>query len=230
MNIHRFLPVFWLAGMLSAQNPGKKAPELSPVDRYIADSEARAARVEDRTPGSLWRPGAALEFLGRDLRAYAIDDLLTILVAENADAVRSGTVDTQRNSSARASVDAFGGRLNPGGALTNLAGASSAVRLDGRGSTARQTVLTTSLSARVTHVLANGYLVVEGKKRVVVNSENQLVTVRGVVRPVDIGFDNTVPSARLAEMEVSVAGRGVVNDAIRRPNFLYRLLLGILPF
>jgi flagellar L-ring protein precursor FlgH len=34
----------------------------------------------------------------------------------------------------------------------------------------------------------------------------------------------------LAELEVLVDGRGVVNDAVRRPNFLYRLLLGLLPF
>jgi len=31
-------------------------------------------------------------------------------------------------------------------------------------------------------------------------------------------------------MEVRVNGKGVVEDAIRRPNFLYRLVLGLLPF
>jgi flagellar L-ring protein precursor FlgH len=31
-------------------------------------------------------------------------------------------------------------------------------------------------------------------------------------------------------MEIRVNGKGVVGDAIRRPFFLYRLLLGILPF
>jgi hypothetical protein len=31
-------------------------------------------------------------------------------------------------------------------------------------------------------------------------------------------------------MELTINGRGVVNDVIHRPNFLYRLLLGILPF
>jgi hypothetical protein len=31
-------------------------------------------------------------------------------------------------------------------------------------------------------------------------------------------------------MEVQVNGKGVVNDSIRRPFFLYRLLLGLLPF
>jgi hypothetical protein len=31
-------------------------------------------------------------------------------------------------------------------------------------------------------------------------------------------------------MEIHIDGKGVVNDAIRRPFFLWRLLLGILPF
>jgi hypothetical protein len=39
-----------------------------------------------------------------------------------------------------------------------------------------------------------------------------------------------VQSTRLAQLEVHVDGKGVVGDAIKRPFFLYRLLLGLLPF
>jgi flagellar L-ring protein precursor FlgH len=39
-----------------------------------------------------------------------------------------------------------------------------------------------------------------------------------------------VASNRIAQMEIQVNGKGVVNDSIHRPNFLYRLILGILPF
>jgi flagellar L-ring protein precursor FlgH len=63
-----------------------------------------------------------------------------------------------------------------------------------------------------------------------VNSERQTITVRGVVRPADIGPDNVVRSDRLGQLEVRVNGKGVVGDAIKRPFFLYRLLLGLLPF
>ena len=54
------------------------------------------------------------------------------------------------------------------------------------------------------------------------NSENQVITIRGVIRPIDLDTTNSVPSARLADMELQVNGKGIVNDAIRRPNFLYR--------
>jgi flagellar L-ring protein precursor FlgH len=79
-------------------------------------------------------------------------------------------------------------------------------------------------------VLPNGYLVVEGAKDVQVNSERQIVTVRGVVRPFDVSSGNMVASDRIAQLEVKINGKGVVGDAIRRPFILYRILLGLLPF
>ncbi|MCL4402717.1 MAG: flagellar basal body L-ring protein FlgH, partial [Acidobacteria bacterium] len=63
-----------------------------------------------------------------------------------------------------------------------------------------------------------------------VNSEFQTVTVRGVIRPVDLAPDNTITSNRLAELQLLLNGKGVVGDAIRRPFILYRLLMGLLPF
>lgn len=71
---------------------------------------------------------------------------------------------------------------------------------------------------------------IEGSKTTLVNSENQSITVRGVIRPFDLSNANTIQSGSIAQLELKINGRGVVNDAIRRPNFLYRLLLGLLPF
>jgi flagellar basal body L-ring protein FlgH len=51
-----------------------------------------------------------------------------------------------------------------------------------------------------------------------------------VVRPADIDPTNSVQSDRLGQLEVHIDGKGVVNDAIKRPFFLYRLLLSLLPF
>ncbi len=82
----------------------------------------------------------------------------------------------------------------------------------------------------MTHVLPNGGLVVEASKDIQINSEQQTITVRGVIRPADIDFTNSVQSNRLAQLEVRVNGKGVVGDAIRRPFILYRMLLGLLPF
>jgi flagellar L-ring protein precursor FlgH len=218
----------WLccAALAGAKSP---AP-LDALDAYIADAMARGAAPGSNTPGSLFSPSAPLADLGRDVRAFRIDDLVTVVVLENASATASGSVDTNRSSSARAGVSALAGPLSAAGRMANLAGLGGEQRLQGEGATSRQTSLSTTLSARVTHVLPNGYLVLEGTKTIQVNSEQQTVRVRGVVRPADLDAGNLVRSDRLAQLEVAVNGKGVVNDAIRRPFFLYRLLLGLLPF
>jgi len=166
----------------------------------------------------------------RDLRASRVDDLVTILVAERASAASKGATNTSRKADAKASVGALLGPTRAGGALADLAGLGSESQLQAQGATSRESVLTTTLAARVTHVLPNGYLVVEGVKDMQVNAERQLISVRGVVRPADLSPGNLVRSDRLAQLEVRINGKGVVGDAIRRPMFLYRLLLGLLPF
>ena len=102
--------------------------------------------------------------------------------------------------------------------------------MQGQADTLRENNLTTTLSAIVTQVLPGGNLVVEGAKSVLVNSESQTVKIRGIVRRADITTNNLVRSDRIANLELQVNGRGVVADSIKRPNLLYRILLGVLPF
>lgn len=187
-------------------------------------------QAQEAASGSLWSPTAHFADLGRDLRASQVDDLVTIVVVENASAVSTGTVKTSRASSANSSVTALLGPQKATGTLANLAGVNGSTTLNGQGTTTRTTTLSATVSARVTRQLPNGYLVVEGSKLVQVNGEKQLVTIRGAIRPSDLAMDNSIQSNRLAQMEVDIDGKGVVNDAIHRPFFLYRLLLGLLPF
>jgi flagellar L-ring protein precursor FlgH len=82
----------------------------------------------------------------------------------------------------------------------------------------------------VSAVTANGNLMIEGRKLITVNGEKQLVLIRGTIRPDDVSTTNTVTSAQVANLEISINGKGVVGDSVRRPFILYRLLLGLLPF
>ena len=90
--------------------------------------------------------------------------------------------------------------------------------------------MTTTVSARVVDVMANGNLVLEGIKDISVNSERQYIAVHGMIRPFDLSTANTVRSDQIADLSIQVNGKGVVGDAIKRPFFLYRILLGLLPF
>ena len=213
----------------SNNKKAKKSAGPSPLDLYIQQAKTRKDDV-GASAGSLWSPSSRFNDLGSDLRAAHVDDIVTIIVNEQTSAVSQGVTKTSRTSSASASVTAFGKALKATSPWANLAGSNGAQALDGEGTTSRTTTLTSTLGTRVVGVLPNGYLIVEGVKTIYVNSENQVVSVRGVVRPLDLNADNTVSADRLADVEVKVNGKGVVNDATRRPNILYRVLLGLLPF
>lgn len=221
-----------LSAALAAAAEKKKPAAVSPVEAYVSAASARGSRAgaSGAAPGSLWYPGSQFSDLARDVKASQVDDLVTVLVLERASAVASGTTKTSRQSSANYSVGSIFGPTNPGAALANMAKATGQQALAGEGATTRENMLTTTLSARVVDVLPNGYLVLEGTKNVMVNSESQVVTVRAVARPFDVSPDNVIRSDRLAELEVRINGKGVVGDAIRRPFILYRILLGLLPF
>jgi flagellar L-ring protein precursor FlgH len=194
-----------------------------------ASLAAQETRVTP-SPGSLWTSSALLADPARDLRASQAGDIVTILVAERASASTTGNTKTARKSSTKNGVTSLLGPTRAAGPLANLAGVSGDTSLQGQGTTSRDSSFTATLSARVLHVLPNGYMAVEGTKELVVNSETQLVTVRGLVRPADLSPGNLIRSDRLSNLEVRINGKGVVNDSVRRPNILYRILLGILPF
>lgn len=203
--------------------------QASPLETYVREA-VQQGQQQTPTSGAIWTPVAQFADLARDLRASQVNDLVTIVVSEQASAVSTGASETTRTSSVAASVTGLAGAKSAASALANLANTSNATALKGNGTTSRTTSLTTTMSARVTHVLPNGYLVLEGSRNITINSESQVITVRGVIRPADLAFDNSVQSDRLAQMDILLNGKGVVGDAVRRPNFLYRMILGLLPF
>ena len=208
----------------------KKTAEPSALDKYLQEALKQQVAPVQPSPGSLWSPASRLTDVAADVRAVQVDDLVTIVVNEQASAVANGATQTSRAAAAKSQITALGGPKSPTGGAANLLNLASSQSLNGAGTTSRGSTITATLSARVTHVLPNGYLVLEGTKNVQVNSEHQIVTVRGVIRPADLTTGNIITSNQLAQMEIKIDGKGVVNDAIRRPNILYRLLLGLLPF
>jgi flagellar L-ring protein precursor FlgH len=227
----RLVSILVISACAFAVNKKKAKPVVqSPLDHFVSDARARLLEAPPAAPGGIWTPGARLADAARDLKASQIDDVITVLVVENASAVAKGTTKTARTSSVKSSVAALAGITKAAGPWANLAGVNSDTQLAGEGTTTRDVVISTTLTARVSGVLPNGAMLVEATKEVGVNSERQVITVRGIVRPADVASDNTVRSDRLGQLEVRVDGKGVVGDAIRRPFILYRLLLGLLPF
>jgi len=208
---------------------GRKKPKTNPPS-YAAVTPAPIPQPPPSSPGSLYSSGGRLADLARDLRASRLNDVVTILVSDSASAVTSGATNTSRKSSAANSLAALAGVTRGSGPWANLANVSNNQQLQGTGTTSRTNTLNTTISAEVNAVAPNGNLIIVGRKAVNVNGENQVVLVRGTIRPEDVSPTNTVTSGQIANLEISINGKGVVADAVRRPFILYRLLLGLLPF
>lgn len=153
--------------------------------------------------------------IAADRRAYRVGDVLTVNVLEAARA-RSGAA-TDAGSDVRLSGTA-GNNAYRGSFDAGLSGATK-----GSAETSRVGELRTQLSVQVKDVLSDGSLVVEGEQSLLINKEDQRITLSGIVRPDDILADNTVWSHRLANARVEFNGKGVVAES-QRQSVAYRLL------
>ncbi|MCX7791828.1 MAG: flagellar basal body L-ring protein FlgH, partial [Chloroflexaceae bacterium] len=167
----------------ASDGPGRRAGAESPLDRLIREAnQPQGLPQEGASPGSLYTSRGRLADLARDLRAIQAGDVVTIVVADRASAISKGATTSVRKSEARAGITSLAGPVRASGPLGQLANLGGESKLDGQGETSRESVLETTISARVTHVLPNGNLVVEGTKEVMINSERQRVTIRGLLR------------------------------------------------
>jgi flagellar L-ring protein precursor FlgH len=164
--------------------------------------------------------------LGSDPRARQVNDLVTVKVVESISAAGTADSTLTKDSSGSASVPKLFGieKKLPGSVdPTNLASLKANTDFKGTGATTRTGELTAWMTARVAEVLPNGDLVLEGAREIEINGDRQIVVLSGVVRPLDIGRDNVVPSTRVGQLSIRYFGNGLMKDNLK-PGFLVRLL------
>jgi len=183
--------------------------------------------------GSLWSEGR--DSLFTDHRARQVGDIVTIQVRETASASKSAKTDLNKKDALKfgipslfgleAAADARKGRVdaaNGAGAsaigldLASILSAASEKKFAGDGSTERSGRLDATLTAVVTRRLPSGNLVIEGRRRINLNEENQFILLTGIIRPEDISPTNTISSTQIADASISYYGDGAVADQQRQ--------------
>ncbi len=166
---------------------------------------------------SLWVDGPSLV---EDHRPSKVGDIVTVLVEEKTKAKDEANTDISKENSSTASDGV--GILN----FIRKLGFSTESTMGGDGSTERTHNLSTTVTCTVTEVLPGGNLRVEGSKNIQTHKENMTLQIEGILRPLDVGPDNTIHSDRLANITVSVEGIGTISD-IQNPGLLTRLFNAI---
>jgi len=186
-------------------------------------------------PGSLWAGESNRNMLFADNKAMYLNDIITITINETSTAQNAASTNTARSSSSDAKISALLGidtsilKSNPSMGAQIAAGGSSTSAMKGSGDTNRGNTLKLNITGRVIKLLENGNLLIEGRKQVTINAEDQYIVITGIIRPQDVSQDNYVDSKNIADARIVYTGAGVVAEK-QRPGWGTRVLDVIWPF
>jgi flagellar L-ring protein precursor FlgH len=193
---------------------------------YIARMQQQPTTQETTTLGSLYTPNGAFTDMSADYKAHRLGDIVTLLVSETTAAQSTGDVNNSRTFSANSAITNLPGTSSQ--SANPLLGMTSSKALKGQGETSTGSSVTATVSAHVIALLPNGSMIVEAERRILINSQHENLIVRGVLRPGDVGPNNSAPATALANLEIELKGKGVVSDYIGRQNPIIRGLLWLL--
>jgi len=203
-----------------------------------------AASVEGDN-GSLWQTRSSFNGLFIDTKARNLGDIVTVKIEESAKATNKANTETERTSGLEAGIDKLFGiedwwqdeilpdvngkwpKIDPFGNPSVKGSLKSDFKGDGE--TSRSGNLEAFITCRVVGVMANGNLKIVGTREVMVNHENQLIILSGIIRPRDISDTNIILSTFISDAKIAYSGSGVVNDR-QRPGWLANLLNDVWPF
>lgn len=164
-------------------------------------------------------------------------DLVTIVVREESKFSSEGSSETKREASIDAAIEEFiklrlrnleieGGGIGP---VAPKVAANLNRESKGEGTVDRSDRFTARITAEVLDVKPNGTLVLQARKRIKTDDEEQAFILTGVCRAGDITADNSILSTQLYDLELSKSHKGTVRNATRK-GWGGKLLDAISPF
>lgn len=160
-----------------------------------------------------------------DLKARQVGDMVTVIIAESANASRQSQTakDEDNRVLAKGSID---GNLLAFKPIFGLSSNLSTVTKAKEGS-AQKDLITGKLAATIVGITEAGLFEIEGSKVININGERNLMTVTGEIRGRDIGADNTIKSYNIANAKIYYSKAGI-GRVVKRGSFqrLANILMG----
>jgi len=162
----------------------------------------------------------AIYQVGRDVALFEnpvarhIGDTVTIVLSESTAAKKSATTNTAKSTNQTLpGISVLGKAVTIKGNPITSASIDDSSKFAGEGDSAQSNSLTGYITCTVTRVLPNGNLYIRGEKWIGINQGSEYVRLSGVVRPIDIAPDNSVPSLKVGAANISYGGKGALADA-----------------
>jgi len=175
--------------------------------------------------GAIYQASSGYAPLHYGQRASRVGDLVTVVLVERTQASKSASSDTQRDGGFSLSPPSTGPfSFNP--AVLNSSGSSS---FSGQGDAAQASRLIGDLTVTIAEVRPNGTALVRGEKVMQLSQGEEWVQLSGIVRLADIDPNNRVASARIADAQITYAGKGAIQRASRE-GWLSRFFNLVTPF
>lgn len=201
-----FIPLILLFSSCALNKPAEVAPEFVPVRPIISTPPP----IEN---GGIYQNGYGISYFS-DVSAKRVGDIITVILSENTSSRKSASTSTAKDSQIDIlSPTLLGGPVSAAG-INLLANTLDGSRsFSGRGDSSQSNSLTGRVTVTVSEVLSNGYLMVQGEKRLTLNQGNEHVRFSGVIRPADIRSDNTIESTSVANAQIIYGGSGSLAQA-----------------
>ncbi|MDA7817376.1 flagellar basal body L-ring protein FlgH [Sulfurimonas sp.] len=191
--------------------------------KYVEQMPSREDKKDYASTGSIFGQGDNPLF--SDHKAMNVNDIVTVVISENATSTSSGSKNLSESSSdfggggftstgTNSAVNSALRKLNGLAAVGMLAGEDTS--FTGQGSSTKDASFTTTISARIVKVLRNGNYFISGKREILVDEQKQIMQISGVIRPYDIDQNNNISSAQMSEAKILYKTEGDVDRATQQ--------------
>lgn len=183
------------------EKPQQDSPDYAPI---VPDEKPVQAKVT----GSLFNPNYQNNIFS-DIKARRVGDIITVKLAESTSAKKKASSSLGKDNSFELDPVSVGGKdVNIQG-YTIEGSLKQSSSFAGNGSADQSNSLQGDISVTVVKILPNDNLVIRGEKWLMLNNGNEFIRLTGLLRPKDIGPDNTVKSSQIANARIQY---GAVDD------------------
>ncbi len=168
-------------------------------------------------------------------RVFKVHDLVTIVIREQKKYKHDAELDTDKEFSIKAKLEQWFRIHDHKWKQQTFPDGKPEIdfkykhELGNGGGTAREDELITRITVEITDIKPNGTLVLQGRKFIATDEEEQMLTLTGTCRAEDVGPSNTILSTQIHDMVIDTQHKGAVRDASRR-GWIPRLLDAVKPF